>query len=205
MKRKANTRQNRIESETDANLPHSTAECWAIFDAAEKDSYNIFAELILLGMYTGYRINELCGQKLEDAGPDYFQIQTGKTEASTRRLAIHSDIKQLVERLVQNSTDGYLLSGLSYLNSEGKCSKAISKKFGHHKKTMSFGEVHTFHSFRSTFITLMMNAEADSALAKKLVGHKIQDIAWGTYAGDADWEKKLELMELVKYPREAAL
>ena len=79
----------------------------------------MLAELILLGMYTGCRINELCSLKLEDVGPDYFQIQTGKTEASTRRLPIHSDIKQLVERLVQNSTDGYLLSGLSCSNSDG--------------------------------------------------------------------------------------
>ena len=69
---------------------------------------------------------------------------------------------------------------------------------------MGSGEEHTFRSFKSTFITRMTNAEADSTLAKKLVGHKIQDIIWGTYAGDADWEKKLELMELVKYSREAA-
>ena len=71
----------------------------------------MLAELILMGMYTGSRSKKLFGLKLEDAGPDYFQIQTGKTEASTSRLAIHSDIKQLVERLVQNSADGYLLVG----------------------------------------------------------------------------------------------
>lgn len=127
----------------------------------------MLAELILLGMYTGCRINELCSLKIEDIGPDYFQIQTGKTEGSTRRLPIHSDIKQLVERLVQNSSDGYLLSVLSCSNSDGNRSKAISKKFGHHKRAMGFGEVHTFHSFRATLITRMMNVEADSILAKK--------------------------------------
>ena len=120
MKKKANTRQNRIGTQTDANLPYSTAECWAIVDAAEKDGYNMLAELILLGIYTGCRMNELCSLKLDDVGPDYFQIQTGKTEASTRRLPIHSDIKQLVERLVQNSTDGHLQSGLSCSNCRGQ-------------------------------------------------------------------------------------
>ena len=89
MKKKANTRQNRIETQTECNLPYSTAECWAIFDAAEKDGYKMLAELILLGMYVGCRINELCSLKLEDVGPDYFQIQTGKTEVSTRRMPIH--------------------------------------------------------------------------------------------------------------------
>ena len=37
IKKKANTRQNRIETQTEFTLPYSTAECWVIFDAAEKD------------------------------------------------------------------------------------------------------------------------------------------------------------------------
>ena len=41
----------------DANLPCSISECWAFVDAAEKDSYKMLAELILLGMYTSCRIN----------------------------------------------------------------------------------------------------------------------------------------------------
>ena len=82
MKKKANTRQNRIETQTESNLPYSIAECWAIVDAAEKDGYNMLVELILLGMYTGCRINELCSLKLEDVGPDYLQIQTGKRRSS---------------------------------------------------------------------------------------------------------------------------
>ena len=51
----------------------------------------------------------------------------------------------------------------------------------------------------------MMNAEADPILVKKLIGHKIQDITWETYAGDSDWEKNLEPVDLVKYPIESAL
>ena len=89
----------------------------------------MLAELILLDIYTGCRMSELCRLQLEDVGPDYFQIQTGNTEASIGRLPIYSDSKKLVERLVQNSTDGYLLSGLSCNNSEGNRSKLISKKF----------------------------------------------------------------------------
>ena len=80
-----------------------------------------------MGKYTGCHINESCGLKLEDAGPKCSQIQTGKIEASTRRLAPLSDIKQLVETLVQNSTYGYLPSGLSCSNSEGDGAKVINK------------------------------------------------------------------------------
>ena len=162
-------------------------------------------ELILLGMYTGCRIEELCALKLTDVGADYFQIQVGKTEASTRRIPFHSEIKQMAERLVQNSKDGYLLNGLSADNALNKRSGAISKKFGHLKRGMGFEDrKHTFHSFRATFITWLMNAKADKTLMKKLVGHKGTDLTYDLYAGDADWDNKVELTELVRYPREAA-
>ena len=46
-----------------------------------------------------------------------------------------------------------------------------------------------------------MNAEADSTLSKKLVGRIIRDLTWGGYAGDTDWDKKVEILELVTYPR----
>ena len=79
MKRKANTKTKRSETNTDANLPYSIEEFWAFVDAAEKDGYNMLPELIILGMNTGCRIEELCALKLEDVGPDYFEIQDGKT------------------------------------------------------------------------------------------------------------------------------
>ena len=36
------------------------------------------------------------------------------------------------------------------------------------------------------------------------MGHKGTDITYDLYAGEADWDNNVELMELVKYPREAA-
>ena len=194
MKRKANTKTNRSETNADANLPYSIEECGAFVDAAKKDGYNMLPELIVLGMYTGCRIEELCALKLEDVGPDYFAIQDGKTEASQRRLPVHSAIKQMVERLMQDSKNGYLLSGLSSKTRYNYRSAAISKKLGYLKKSMGFSDrKQTFHSLKATLITRLMNVKADSTLSKKLVGHKIQDLTWGGYAGDADWDKKLEI------------
>ncbi len=156
-------------------------------------------------MYTGCRIEELHALKLTDVGADYFQIQVDKTEASTRRIPIHSEIKQMVERLVQNSKDSYLLNGLSADNALNKRSGAFSKKFGHLKRGMGFKDrKHIFQSFWTTFLTRLMNSKADKTLTKKLVAHKGTDITYGLYAGEADWDNKVELTELVKYPREVA-
>ena len=53
---------------------------------------------------------------------------------------------------------------------------------------------HTFHSFRATFITWLMNAKADKTPTIKLVGHKGTDITYDLYAGEADWDNKVELI-----------
>ena len=108
----------------------------------------------------------------------------------------------MIERFAQNSKDGYLLNVLSADNALNKRSGAISKKFGHLKRGMGFKDrKHTFHSFRATFITRLMNAKADKTLTKKLVGHKGTDITYHLCAGEADWDNKMELTKLVKCPK----
>ena len=59
------------------------------------------------------------------------------------------------------------------------------------------------HSYRATFITRMMNAKADKTLTKKLVGHRGTYITYEHYARAADWDNKVGLTELVKYPKVA--
>ena len=110
----------------------------------------------------------------------------------------------MIERFAQNSKDGYLLNVRSADNALNKRSDAISKKFGYMKRGMGFQDRrHSFHSFRPTFLTRLMNAKADKTLTKKLVGHKGTDITYHLCAGEADWDNKVELTELVKYPKVA--
>ena len=86
---------------------------------------------------------------------------------------------RILERLVQNSKDSYLLTDLSADNALNKRSGAISKKFEHLKRGMGFKDrKHTSFSFRATFITRLMNAKADKTPTKKLVGHKGADITF---------------------------
>ena len=102
-------------------------------------------------MYTGCRINELRSMKLSQVTEDAFQIDDSKTPDGIRRIPIHADIQQMVERLKQTSTDGYLLSGQSNNNQFGVRHKGLQQKFSRLKQALGFGQkVYTFHSFRST-------------------------------------------------------
>ena len=59
-----------------------------------------------MAAHTGARIEELCSLKLEQVMDDRFKIEDAKTEAGWRIIPIHDDIKQLVARLKDESTDG---------------------------------------------------------------------------------------------------
>ena len=62
-------------------------------DAAEADGYNTLQECILLGMYTGMRLNEICDLKLTQFGPDWIQVFDDEKDAAVRRIPIQTDIK----------------------------------------------------------------------------------------------------------------
>jgi hypothetical protein len=52
--------------------------------------------------------------KLTDVTTDSFIIRVSKTESGQWLVPMHKEVSQVVERLKQSSTDGFLLSGESY-------------------------------------------------------------------------------------------
>ena len=100
-----------------------------------------------MAAHTGARIEELCSLKLEQVLADRFKIEDAKTEAGWRIIPIHDDIKQLVARLKDESTDGYLISGLTFNQYQDR-SNAIGKRFGRLKTSLGYGNDYVFHSFR---------------------------------------------------------
>ena len=56
---------------------------------------------------------------------DHLDIQDAKTPVGIRQVPIHSKLAPTVRRLVKNSTDRYLLSGLTF-NKFGDRSNAIA-------------------------------------------------------------------------------
>lgn len=153
----------------------------------------ILADLIRLGAYTGCRIEELCSLKLDCVTDDRFTIEDAKTEAGWRVIPIHNHIRQLVARLRDTSTDGYLLTGLTF-NKYGDRSNAIGKRFGRLKSKCGYGSDYVFHSFRKGVATQLETAHVQENVTARLLGHDLNTMSYGLYSGGVSYDVLSETM-----------
>ena len=192
------------ESSNTSYIAFTPEECFKLYDAAVVDGYPYLAEIIMLGMHTGCRIGELCNMTLDRVSDEWLQVADAKTESGNREIPIHRDIQQLVERLKQTSTDGYLLSDLSSNNAHDDRARGMSQKFGRLKSKLGFRtKRHAFHSFRATLANRFENAGVEENLAARLIGHKIATMTYGRYSGRIDWELAVQTMSRIEYKRKS--
>jgi len=76
-----------------------------------------------------------------------------------------------MERLVEASTDGYVLSCLNP-NKYGDRGGAIGKRFDWLKTAHGFGPQHVLHSIRRTVATMVENAHVPENVAADILGHE---------------------------------
>jgi len=157
------------------------------------------ADLIELAMWTGARIEELCSLKVEKVGEGYFDIEDAKTEAGLRRVPIHPQLAPTMARLVEASSEGYVLSGLS-VTQYGDRSGALGKRFGRLKKELGFGAALVFHSIRKTVATLFEDAGVTENVAAEILGHDKPTMTYGLYSGGLSLETKAAAIKKLAYP-----
>ncbi|MFR0714182.1 tyrosine-type recombinase/integrase [Enterobacterales bacterium BD_CKDN230030183-1A_HGKHYDSX7] len=171
------------------------SEIAALHDAALNTGLTSLADLILLGAYTGARIEELCQLRTEHLitpdGIDCFDIVDSKTAAGIRVVPIHPALRAVVERLRTDSKDGYLIPSDSR-NKYGIRSDALSKAFGRLKQAQGYGPQHVFHSIRKTVITQLVRAGVQGTLIAELVGHETGTVTFDVYSQGASSVQKLE-------------
>ena len=107
-----------------------------------------------------------------DVTDDRISLPVSKSDAGERDIPIHSDIRQVSERLKRISTDGFLFSGLTCTNEFGNRSKAIGQRYGRLKRKLGFTDkIHSFHSFRSTLATQLLKAGIPLEFAAWIIGY----------------------------------
>lgn len=161
-------------------------------------------DLILFGIYTGLRINEICLLRKKDVisidGIACLDVKGTKTDAAERLVPIHSMLLPKVQELAAGTKD-YLFQGLN-MNKLGNRSQAIQKLFSRHKIDQGFGDEKVFHSFRHGFNTKLLQAGIPEIVVAQLLGHEHKHLSEGTrtyYRGGAGVAVLKDAVEQVSY------
>ncbi len=128
-----------------------------------------------------------------------FNIVDAKTRAGWREVPIHASLQSTMVRLVRDSADGYVLSGLT-ADKYGARNGGVGKRFGNMKRAMGFGETHVFHSIRKTVVTELLRADVTLETVQDIVGHERQGVTAKVYYGGATLEIKRDALARLVYP-----
>ena len=161
-------------------IPFSDDEIAALWEHIEFP----FADMVLIGIYSGWRPQELAVLKIADINLDANTYVGGlKTDAGKNRIV---PIHPIVRDLVKKNCDKATALGSEYLfnDEDGQHGTHLTydKYRGRWKKVMKRLNLdHKPHDTRHTFITKAKVAGVDEYLLKMMVGHAINDITEKTY------------------------
>ena len=162
-----------------------------------------FVDMVLIGIYSGWRPRELAELKVKDINLDKGFMRGGcKTDAGRNRIVpIHPVIRELVEkrcRMAEGMGSDYLFN-----DKEGQQGTHMTydKYRGRFNKVMEYLDMkgHRPHETRHTFITNCKRSGVDDNILKRIVGHKNYDITEGTYTHRKPFELKKELAKIDKF------
>jgi integrase len=138
-----------------------------------------FPDVILIGIYTGFRPSELCELKLSNIDLDGNMIVGGmKTQAGTdRKVPIIPLIKPLVEKRYNQA----VRLGSDWLLNDRRSTTGLHityDKFRHRFEAtlaeLGLGD-YTGHCCRVTFVTKCYSAKIPEYVIKRVVGHSLKD------------------------------
>ena len=149
--------------------------CDALLDP-EVENRKTLIPLLVIGIYSGIRISEIAGFRTEDielqeGGSIVVDIPRGKTKATVRTIALHPALKPLIELLISNAEDGYLIHDLAAVRGRGTRASALFSDFKGDVLGKNLPQ-YTYHSFRHRFEDMADECEMPEQTKKKLVGHK---------------------------------
>lgn len=143
-----------------------------------------FVDMVLIGIYSGWRPQELAILKVADVDLNTWTYYGGlKTDAGRNRcVPIHTAVRELVKRnydkaLAMNSEylfndeNGQQGTHLTYDKYRGRFNKINAK----------LGMQHRPHDTRHTFITKAKDANMNEYILKLIVGHAIEDVTEKVY------------------------
>lgn len=158
-----------------------------------------FVDMVLIGIYSGWRPQELAILKVADVDIEAWTFTGGlKTDAGRNRcIPIHPRIRELVKKNYDNAIamkseylfndeNGQQGTHLTYDKYRGRFNKINAKLGMNHKP----------HDTRHTFITLAKAVGVNEYVLKLIIGHEIDDITEKVYT-HRTMQQLLEEMEKI--------
>lgn len=134
-------------------------------------------DLIMIVMFTGMRIEEICqleiGDVVEEGNIWCLYITKAKSDRfhllGRRHVPIHSKLEATIQRLIENSKDGYLLP--SGPDQYGHRHGRYTNRFGRHKTKLGYEKyVDCFHGMRKTINTYLADLGLEKQQREAIVG-----------------------------------
>jgi integrase len=177
-------------------------------------TYAYLPDLIILGMYTGARLESLCSLKASAVKlrkeQAVLSITKDKNEAGDRLVGVvHPAALQVLSRRMTAAKkgNGQLFPELSPGGYDEKFSAAATKAYGRYRRACGVPDGTDFHSFRRNVITVLENAGVGQTPIARFVGHKVGTMAGDIYSAGMAEKVALEVARKVLYGKavEAAL
>ena len=179
---------------THIKVPFTIEEINKLWETVDKIP---FVDMILVGIYSGFRPIELTMIKTENVNlAEGYIIGGTKTEAGTNRIVpIHPQIKSLIEK-IYDSDQEFLFNDYNMFKHD-VCSLTYDKYRGRFDKVMTaLNMKHTPHETRHTFITQAKHCKVNDYILKIIVGHEIRDVTEKVYTHRAIDELRREIAKI---------
>jgi integrase len=159
-----------------------------------------FTKMILIGLYTGWRPQELVLLDRNNIDiKNWTMIGGMKTEAGTNRIIpVHKKIRDLVSYYYSQS-DGYERLFNDFDGQQGTF-MTYDKYRGRFNKVMNRCRLsgYTPHCTRHTFITKAKESKVDEYAIKMIVGHESDDVTEKVYTHRDDLKFMIEEIDKIK-------
>lgn len=168
-------------------------------------TYGYLPDLLLLGMFTGAREDELCSLTAEavEMGRSHaiLNITDSKTKAGIRFVAIThpAPLAVLKRRLKGLKGKAQVFPELTRGGLDKKLSASAVKAYGRYRRACEVPDGTDFHSYRRNVITVLETAGVGQVPIARFVGHTVGTLAGDTYSEGGARENAIKTAKKVRF------